>query len=269
MLLSASVLLAQQPKKKPVDAQSASSIQYHQEGDAQVIDIDNVSYEVAGHDIPGLSNDARLVLRKRVKTREVVGDIGMEATTTVEAWPLGVDPKEKPRFALTTSGVDPRVVNDELIVISRGLEEVDWWSVYRLGNGEHLFDTYTPLVQFSISRDIQTLRYAGLEVPPDDTPDARLKAPNVVAVVTYASAERVRREALITCDDVKLAALLRSYADSTRTLSFSDGSLRLAISQNDPSPPKTITLVIPVVRDDLDISRAKLPVGLHLTAWKR
>jgi hypothetical protein len=269
MLLSAPVLVGQQAQHKPFDAQSASSIHYHREGDAEIIDIDNVSYEVAGHDIPGLPNDARLVLQKRVKTREVVGDIGIEATTTVEAWPLGVDPKEKPRFALITSGTDPRVLNDELIVISRGLEEVDWWSVYGLGNGEHLFDTYTPLVQFSISRDIQTLRYAGLEVPPDDTPDARLRAPSVVGVVTYASAQRVRREALITCDDVKLAALLRSYADSTRALSFSAGGLRLAISQNYPSPPKTTTIIVPVIRDDLDISHATLPVGLHVTAWKR
>ena len=50
----------------------------------------------------------------------------------------------------------------------RGLEEVAWWSVYRLGTGQHLFDTYVPVVSFSISREIMELRYVGLEVPPDD-----------------------------------------------------------------------------------------------------
>ena len=210
-----------------------------------------------------------MLLRKRIKTREVVGDIGTEATTTVDAWLFGVDPKEKPTYTVTVSGTDPKAVNNELLVISRGLEEVDWWSVYRLGTGEHLFDTYTPLVQFSISRDTETLRYVGLEVPPDDTPDKRLSAPNVVGVVTYASAQRVIREALITCDDSKLAALLRSFADATRTVSFSDSAIRVSVSQNYPSTPKTMTIAIPVVRDDLDITRAKGPVGLHVTAWKR
>jgi hypothetical protein len=37
------------------------------------------------------------------------------------------------------------------------------------------------MLPFSITRDVQTLRFAGLEVPPDDVSDARLKAPNVVA----------------------------------------------------------------------------------------
>ena len=268
LLLSSSVLAAQQPQKR-FDAQSSSSIRYHQEGDAQVIDIDNVSYEVVDPEIPGRPRDERLLLRKRIRTREVIGDIGIEATTTVDAWLFGVDPKEKPTYTLTVSGTDPKAVNNDLLVISRGLEEVDWWSVYRLGTGEHLFDTYTPLVQFSISRDTETLRYVGLEVPPDDTPDKRLSAPNVVGVVTYASAQRVIREALITCDDSKLAALLRSFADATRTVSFSDSAIRVSVSQNYPSQPKTMTIAIPVVRDDLDIARAKGPVGLHVTAWKR
>jgi hypothetical protein len=61
---------------------------------------------------------------------------------------------------------------------------LDWWSVYKLGNGEHLFDTYTPIVQFSISRETQTLRYVGLEVPPHVVAAARLKSHNVVAALS-------------------------------------------------------------------------------------
>jgi hypothetical protein len=167
--------------------------------------------------------DERFVLRKRTKTKQVVDEIGIEATTTVEAWPLGIDPAQKPLYAVTTAGTDPKVINHDLIAISRGLDEIDWWSVYKLGNGEHLFDTYVPLLQFSISRNFQVLRYVGLEVPPDDASDARLKAPNVVGVVTYASGERVIREALVTCDDPKLSQLLRSFADATRSISLSEG----------------------------------------------
>ena len=56
-------------------------------------------------------------------------DIGMEASTTVEAWPLGVDLKQKPLYSVTVNGIEPHVVNGEVIVISRGLEETEWWSI--------------------------------------------------------------------------------------------------------------------------------------------
>src|SRR5262245_41877880 len=272
MLISASALFAQQRQpapKRPIEDRSTSTIRYHQEGQSDVVEITNIDYELVGPSIPGRPTDQRLVLRKGTRSKQVVGDIGMEATTTVEAWPLGVELNQKPLFAITIPGFDPAVVNNDLVVISRGFEEVDWWSVFKLGNGDRLFDTYAPLLQFSISRDTQTLRYVGLEVPPDDTSDARLKAPNVVAVLTYASAQRVIREALITCDDSKLAQVLRSYADATRTISFSGGNVRLSISQNYPSPPKPVSIAVPVNRDDLDIARTQAPAGLHVTAWKR
>jgi hypothetical protein len=151
----------------------------------------------------------------------------------------------------------------------RGLEEVDWWTVYRLGNGQRLFDTYVPLVQFSISRETLTRRYAGLDVPEDDVKDPRLKAPGVVGVLTYASGERVIREALVTADDPKKAKLLRSFDDSTREVSYSSGALRLLISQNYPAAAATTGIAIPVVKDDLDFSKAVLPPGLHVAPFKR
>ena len=92
---------------------------------------------------------------------------------------------------------------------------------------------------------------------------------DAVAVLTYASAEHVISEGLITCDDPKLAQVLRSYADATRVTTFAGGSIRVSISQNYPSPPKTITITIPIVRDDLDLARSQVPAGLHVAAWKR
>src|SRR5436853_55466 len=80
-------------------------------------------------------------------------------------------------------------------------EEVAWWSVYGLGDGRPMFDSHVPLLSFSITGEVETLRYAGLAVPPDDVADPRLAEPNVVGLVSYASAEKVIRQALITCDD--------------------------------------------------------------------
>jgi hypothetical protein len=248
--------------------QSASTFSVTGKGADQTIEISNVAYEVTG------TGNPLLVLRKSTRTKEVLGDIGKDGTTTVEAWPLGTDFRQKPLYVVKTGGVDPIVVDGEVIQISRGLEEVEWWSIFKLSNGEHLFDTYTPLTKFSISRDTLTQRYVGLEVPPDDVKDARLKDQRVVAVVTYASAGKVIREALITADDPKLAQLLRSFADCSRMVEGveKDGvvrSLRVTIRQNFPSAPNPVVVTIPLSGDDLDSAHAQLPPRLHVAAWKR
>ena len=255
--------------KKPYQASAPSSVSYSVKDGEQNVEITNVAYELVGSAIPGRPLDERLVLRKTTKTRQVIDEIGMEASTTIEAWPLGVDLKQKPLYSFTAEGIDPATRNSEVIVLSRGLEEVEWWTVYKLGSGQRLFDTYAPLIDFSISRDTVTTRYVGLEVPEDDAKDARLRAANVVGVVTYASAAKVIREALITCDDPKKAALLRSFADASRTLTYSGGALRLAISQNYPSAPATVTIAVPVAKDDLDLAKAVLPAGVRVAAFKR
>ncbi len=271
MFLVAGVAFAE--THKPFQAQSPASVVYGVNKDGQqTVEITNVAYEVTSTAVPGRPQDERLLLRTTTRTKQVIDEIGTNASTTVEAWPLGVDPKQKPLYTLKADGVDARTVDGALIVILRGLEDTGWWSVYKLGTGERLFDTYTPLLGFSIRRDIQTTRYAGLEVPEDNAADARLRDPHVVAVLTYASAERVMREALITSDDPKQAVSLRSFADASRTLTLVESparALKIAISQNYPSAPATVTLTIPIAHDDLDMAHAQLPAHLHIAAFRR
>jgi len=258
---------------KPFQAQSPATVTYGVNKDGQqTVEITNVAYEVTSTAVPGRPQDERLLLRTTTRTKQVIDEIGTDASTTVEAWPLGVDPKQKSLYTFKAEGVDAKTVDGALIVILRGLEDTEWWSVYKLGTGERLFDTYTPLLGFSIRRDIQTMRYAGLEVPEDNAADARLRDPRIVAVLTYASAERVMREALITSDDPKQAVSLRSFADATRTLTLVESparTLKIAISQNYPSAPATVTLTIPIVHDDLDLAHAQMPAHLHIAAFKR
>jgi hypothetical protein len=240
-------------------AQPASSYRYTVKGDEKIIEITNVHYDIAGR------ADNTLVVRETTRSKQVLGDIGMEASTTTEAWKLGTDIKQKPLYAVTVEGSESRVVENELFVVSRGLEEVEWWSVYRLATGAHLFDTYVPLVKLGQVDE----RYAGLEVPEDGAKDARLREPHVVAVLSYASEEKVIREVLITCDDLKQAPLLRSFADETRKLTEVGGkSLRLTFTQSDASA-HTVVMTIPITKDDLDLAHAQLPAHLHIAAWKR
>ncbi len=258
---------------KPFQAQSPASVVYGVNKDGQqTVEITNVVYEVTSTAVPGRPQDERLLLRTTTRTKQVIDEIGTDASTTVEAWPLGVDPKQKPLYALKAAGVDAKTVDGALIVILRGLEDTEWWSVYKLGSGERLFDTYTPLLGFSIRRDIQTMRYVGLEVPEDNASDARLRDPHVVSVLTYASADRVMREALITTDDPKQAVSLRSFADASRVVTLIESparALKIAISQNYPSAPATVSLTIPIAHDDLDVAHAQMPAHLHVALWKR
>ena len=271
--IAAAGLLAQPPKiGRPFQAQSTSSISSTLSADgSQTVEIRNISYELAGAAIPGRSADERLLLRKTLHSKEVIGDIGVDASVTVDAWRFGDNPAQKPLYSLTASGTEIRTL-DNLLVASRGVEEVEWWSVYKLGSGQHLFDTYVPLVSFSISRDTVKMRYVGLEVPPDDATDARLKQPNVVAVLTYAAEDRVIREALVTCDDTRQAAQLRSFADEMRTVSVEEKpsrAIRIVFTASYPSPPNPVEVRLPVAADDLDLAHAQLPARLHVAAWRR
>lgn len=257
-------------------SEAASSLNITTESDGeQIVEIRNVQYDVTGTNIPGRPTEERLLLRSTTRSKEVLGDIGMDSNIALEAWPVGQDPRQKPLYTLNVSGADGHPLDNALYMVLRGLDEVQWWSAYKLGSGQHLFDTYVPLVSFSITRDVMTTRNVGLDAPGDDTKDPRLKAPNVVTVITYASEDKVVREALVTCDDPRKAALLRSYADTTRTLSLVEDvaqptrTLRLYFNVNYPSPPDPVEVRIPVRNDDLDLAHAVLPKGMHISVFKR
>lgn len=148
-LLLASPLLAQPPARKgadiqsqPFKAQSSSSISYTggKEGD-QTVEITNVAYEVTGDSVPGRPRGSRLVLRTSTHSKWTVGDKGTDSTVTVETWPLGVDLKQKPLYALTLPGIGARTLDLGILLVDRGDGgDASWWSVYKLGTGQHLFD---------------------------------------------------------------------------------------------------------------------------------
>ena len=273
-LLAAPILLSQSTPK-PFQAQSSSSISFTggKEGE-QAIDITNVAYDVTGDSVPGRPPGSRLVTRVTTKSKQILGDKGLESQVSIEAWPLGTDLKQKPLYALSIEGMEARSVDSDLWVVDRSVDgNAPWYSVYRMGNGQRLFDTYVDLLRFTVSRADGTNRYAGLEVPPDDAADTRLKDPHVVAMVSYASAGKIIREVLLTCADEKRAALLRSYDDTTRTLALVERQggrdLRITFEDDYPSAPRTTVVAIPILHDDLDPAHAQLPPGLKAAAWKR
>lgn len=277
LVVAAALAISSFAQTKPT-AEAQSSFSYSKDKDGgENIEIKNVSFELTDGNVPGLPAHKMLLLRKTTTSKRTLGDIGEEATITLEAWPLGTDLRQKPLYSLRVTGTDGHVADGAIFVASRGTEEEDWWSIYRLGNAQHLFDTYLPLLSFSISRETLETRYVGLQIPEDDEKDGRLKKPTVVGVLTYASAIKVLHKVLITADTANQAAQFRSLADESRTLTYADSSkgktpaisVHLTFSNSYPSLPNTVEVVIPVQNDDLDVAHATLPPHLHLAAFQR
>ena len=258
--------------KVPFQAQSASTISYTVERDGETVEIHNISWQYTGTQVPGRPADERLLLLTTTHAKDFVGDIPEPGALTLEAWPLGVDPKQKPLYSVKLEADSAHTLDNCLWVIDRGYVDAPMWSIHRLGDGRHLFDTHVELVRFTVSRANGNSRYAGLDVPADDTPDARLKDPHVVAVLVYAAEDRVLREALITHDKPAEARQMRSLADETQEVTFIETParrLKIAFSHNYPDAPNTVEASVPLGKDDLDVAHAQLPNGLHIAAWRR
>lgn len=237
-------------------AQTPSSVTVSGKAGEETIEVRNTGFEVSGPE------GHLLVLRKTEQIRRVIGDKGIEATTTLEAWPLRADRKGKPLYTVKVAGTEGRTVDNALFVVTRGLEEVDWWSVYRLSDGQRMFDTHVPLVRFATARDVLTMRYAGFEVPEDGDP--RLKDATLIGVLHYASTDRELRQVEFRCADATRARLLRSYFDVQRRFDFAPGKRALVLSISDAHPD--VTVEIPLEGDDLAVAKAKLPAGIRATA---
>lgn len=265
-----------QTSPKPFRAEAGTSIAYSGAKDAETVEITNVSWRITGEDVPGGPGATRLVLRQTTHSKETLGDKGAEAHVVLEAWPLGTDTRQRPLYSTSAEGSEAYTLDNALwVVVDRATDpDLPLWRVYHLATGAPFFDSYVEPLRFSVSRANGDPRYAGLEVPPGDTPDARLRDRHVVAVLSYASPARLIREALITCDDPQRAGNLRSYWDETRTVSLADQprgerAVRIVFDTAYPSPPAEQSLVVPIAKDDLDLAHAVLPEGLHIAPWKR
>src|SRR5712691_8624678 len=113
-LWAPALLWAQQPKgatpKKPFQEQSPSTISYRVENGSEVVEVTNVAYEVTSG-VTGRPPSELLMLRKSTHTKRFLDDIGIEASSTVAAWPVGTDLKQKPLYSITVAGVDPQTIN--------------------------------------------------------------------------------------------------------------------------------------------------------------
>jgi hypothetical protein len=265
-LLSAGLFLAALASAQtPFRAESTSSISVTGKDLDQTIEIHNVTYQYSSTRVPGRPADERLALRITTHSKDAIGDIPEPGAVTLEAWPLGVNLRQKPIYTVKIGGDDAHTVDNALWVVNRGFVDVPMWSVYKLGTGQHLFDTYVDFLRFSITREVQTPRYVGLEVPPDDIADARLKEPHVLGVLTYASEDKVIRELLLTHANPMRARELRGYEDTVRTVAFVAAPVKGLRIRYGPA----VEITVPLKGDDLDVAAARVPPGVKVAPFQR
>lgn len=251
----------------PLAAQTASSYAYHADGSEKTVEITNVAYQVTQIYTP---HQQWLVLRTTTRSKQILDDKGWESKIKLEAWPVGTDLRQKPLYALDVPGSEATLLGGELWQVMDGANDPDVpvWTLYRVATGQQVFQSFVaPLtMRVEISRTDQTFqdRYAGLYVPPDDVPDTRLRDKHVIGVIAYASSTGLLGEALLTCDDTRRAANLRSYGETERFLAFQETPAAIQLRFKPGS-----SIRIPISPNDMDLRGAVLPAGFHLSAWKR
>jgi hypothetical protein len=247
-------------------ANSTSTFAYSDKDGERTVRIVNVEYRVTQIYHPG---EMWLVMRTTTRSTQIPGDKGWEAKLTLEAWPMGANLASKPLYAVEMPGSEATLLGGKLWQVLDATDpDVPVWSVLHVANGKQLLQSFVAPLNMRVESDHERNtfvdRYAGLYIPPDDAKDARLRDKHAVAVLSYVSDGSLLREALLTCDDTTRAADLRSYADTERTPAFVEKPAAIEVHFK----PGTMVRV-PISENDLNLTRAIVPGGLHLTAWKR
>ena len=64
--------------------------------------------------------------------------------------PLGAGMEQKPLYAITAEGTDVHTKGNALLVFDRGVEEVNWSSIYKLSGGRRLFEDHDELLAIGV-----------------------------------------------------------------------------------------------------------------------
>ena len=282
LLLSVPARAEEMAPIKPGGTEAPSSLRYFTEDQQQGVETINRAYELTDDHAPGHPGDSgRIVLKSEIRTKELIGDEGVDGHVAIDAWLIGADFSTKPLYSIAVEGSSFRHLDNQLIVERGTGGDSDWQSVYRTGTGRHLFDVAGAAVPFRIREDASRWgpRIAGLYLIPDDESDPDLKGKEIVGLLGYTATEAepgTVHQLLLTCDDAQEAVALRAFWSGEEQWNiavdpvFGDGSgaalaAKLTLTLFGEAKAR---IVIPIVQDDFDLEHAALPAGLHLARWK-
>ncbi len=200
--------------------------------------------------LPGDGRPRPVLARLEIDTTEFSAGQS-DGRIRLDVWPVGSlsDVRGAPLYRLLVPGRGATLDPDGMMVVERGSGRR---GAYGLADGAWLFDADSPFAILSIENERR--RYVALARADDELP------PGAVAVLSYASPQKVIRRVLISADDPVRGRFLRGTVASTRP----------SIAANDTGQ-RTIELPLPagllriaVVDDDLDLTTAAVPAGLRI-----
>ncbi len=255
-----------------------STVSVETEGTVVTVRRLNRRFDLAGPDIVGLNPEQRLLLRTEIETTEALGEKGMEGEVRVAAWPLDANPDAAtPLFTIAASGSDGRVIDNDVYVVERGVDEFDWQSAYSLASGNKLFDATVPWLRAANGGYWNERRYVALAQVFDDADDAALHDDRAVALLSYVARDRMLDQLVIKAADVERARFLRSVVDQRVKLGWRGKAIKAATADGAMPDPKAgrlaisvafapdgATLEIPVRANGFDPKKARLSNGLSL-----
>lgn len=214
----------------------------------------NVGFRMAMVPVPGEPRPRRLLLRLEVTDSDVFASGPAEGRVRLDAWPLdGIEDVKKPAlFTIVAPGRAATIEDDGTLVVERGSRR----SIYALASGTWLYDAEAAVSSFTLEGERR--RIIAVSSAEDDMPAG------AVAVVTYATSQKVLKRVLLTASDPTRARLLRSSVGLTRAVARLEDATRRTLDL--PLPAGTVR--IPMNGDDLDLARAQVPAGLALAELK-
>ena len=217
----------------------------------------NVNFSPALVSMPGQPRPRRLLLRLEVVNADVFAGTEGQGRVRLDAWPLEdqSDIMAPPLYTIIAPGRTGRVEDDAVLVVENGSRR----SVYALNDGGWLYDSDGIEAGFTDGgrRRMIAAVAAGEEMPPGS-----------VAVVSYASPQRVMKRLLVLASDPTRARLLRTSVALIRPMVRDD---ELGRRWLDLTLPAGI-IRIPFLVNELDIEHASVPPGLALgeiTPWRQ
>ncbi len=189
-------------------------------------------------------------------SNSVFADSGAEGAVHLQAWPLkGPATLERtPLYNVTVPGRSARIQHGDLLMVSHGGGRK---SAYSLSNGRWLFDADAPIAVFT-EPDTSAAEGGRRLIAVAQSPDGVIG--NGVAVLAYATPERILSRVLLYAHDPVRARFLRGTVSMTRAVERIDSAGKRVLELQLPAG----LVRIGIQPDSLDLAAASVPDGLAL-----
>lgn len=210
----------------------------------------NVAFQTVSVPLADDPRPRRLLLRMEIFNADVFAARQGNSRVRVDAWPLdSADAvKAAPLYTLVTPGLGAMAGDDGTLVVDHGGRRSTW----SLSDGRWLYDADSAPAIFSAEGERR--RVVALSAAEDDLP------PGSIAVLTYASSQKVLKRVMVSASDPHRARMLRASVSMIRPVARFEDATHRTIDIGLPAG----MVRIPLDGDGLDLAHAQVPTGLGL-----